>query len=220
MQWREVELRSASYSTLFRHANRWVREGLMHDAYGTLLRTYASRRTAEHYIVDSSHVKNAYGRTGVGRSPVDRGRKGLKISALTDGEGVVHAIRSDAANVSDFRLFAPMLSSMFVNLRRVEVFADRGYDSRANRNAAYSAGFRPRIMRRRCRHSKRQNGKRLFVEHTFGWIDHFRRLRYQYEQLPTTHIAYTLFALGHLLARRIERQADAPRGARHTVHQF
>ena len=30
MQWREVQLRSASYSTLFKHVNRWVREGVMH----------------------------------------------------------------------------------------------------------------------------------------------------------------------------------------------
>ena len=28
MQWREVQLRSASYSTLFKHVNWWVREGL------------------------------------------------------------------------------------------------------------------------------------------------------------------------------------------------
>ena len=44
---------------------------------------------------------NVYGRVGLGKSPVDRGRKGLKISVLTDSLGVVHNIRSDAASVSD-----------------------------------------------------------------------------------------------------------------------
>ena len=87
--------------------------------------------------MDSSHVKNAYGRQGLGRSPVDRGRKGLKVSVLTDANGVVHNIRSDAANISDFHLFSPMLSSILINLRRIEVFADRGYDSKANRTIAY-----------------------------------------------------------------------------------
>ena len=49
----------------------------------------------KYYTVDSSHVKNAYGREGLGRSPVDRGRKGLKISVLTDSHGVVHNIHSE-----------------------------------------------------------------------------------------------------------------------------
>ena len=34
---------------------------------------------------------------------------------------------------------------------------------------------------------KRQNGKRVRVEHTFGWIDQFRRLCVQYECSPIVH---------------------------------
>jgi hypothetical protein len=160
--------------------------------YAQLLSRYA--------IVDSSHVKNAYGRQGLGRSPVDRGRKGLKVSVLTDANGVVHNIRSDAANISDFHLFSPMLSSMLINLRRIEVFADRGYDSKANRTIAYRCGFLPRIMKRKCRSSKRQNGKRSHVEHTFAWIDNFRRLRVQYEWTPChKHFFWTLGHAGKAL---------------------
>ena len=66
------------------------------------------------------------------------------ISALTDQDGIVHNLRCDPANTSDFRLFTPMLSSMLINLRRIEVFADRGYDSRRNRDDAYQRGFLPR----------------------------------------------------------------------------
>ena len=206
MQWREVELASASYSTLFKHVKRWVTEGIMQASYSQILRKHVAAHPEKYYIVDSSHVKNAYGREGLGRSPVDRGRKGLKISVLTDSQGIVHNIQSDPANRSDFKLFTPMLSSMFIQLRRLEVFADRGYDSRSNRGSAYQRGFPPRIMRRRCRNSKRQNGKRVFVEHAFAWIDHFRRLRFQYEHSPDTHISYTLLALGHLISRRLERE--------------
>lgn len=108
-------------------------------------------------FVDSTYVKNEFGRVGLGRNPVDRGRKALKISALTDQDDIVHNLRCDPANTSDFRLFTPMLSSMLINLRRIEVFADRGYDSRRNRDGAYQRGFLPRIMRRRYRSSRRQN---------------------------------------------------------------
>ena len=115
---------------------------------------------------------------------------------------MVHSIRNDAANVSDFKLFTPMLTSMLINLRRIEVFADKGYDSKANREAAYEQGFLPRIMKRKCRGSKRQNGKRSHVEHPFAWIDHYRRLRVQYEWTPRQHVAYTFLALSNILANR------------------
>ena len=188
--------------TLFKHVHRWVEAGVFQTTYAQLLSRYACTHTAQYYIVDSSHVKNAYGRQGLGRSPVDRGRKGLKVSVLTDANGVVHNIRSDAANISDFHLFSPMLSSILINLRRIEVFADRGYDSKANRTIAYRRGFLPRIMKRKCRSSKRQNGKRSHVEHTFAWIDNFRRLRVQYEWTPCKHLAYIFFGLSDMLAKR------------------
>ena len=114
----------------------------------------------------------------------------------------MHNMRADPANVSDYKLFTQMLTSMFINLRRLEVFTDKGYDSKSNRQAAYVHGFLPRIMKRKCRSSRRQNGKRVRVEHTFGWIDNFRWLRVQYEHTPHVHLAYTVFALGHLLCNR------------------
>ena len=145
MQWREVEIRSVTYSSLFKHVQRWIDCNIIQDAYSAILNRYSSRCDGKYYVVDSSHVKNVYGRSGVGRSPVDRGRKGLKVSVLTDCYGIVHNIRSDPANVSDFRLFTPMLHSVLINLRRIEVFADKGYDSCQNRTSAYSKGFLPRI---------------------------------------------------------------------------
>ena len=202
MQWREVEVKSVTYSSLFKHVQRWIASDIIQSAYSAVLNLYATACDGKYYIIDSSHVKNVYGRSGLGRSPVDRERKGLKVSILTDCNGVVHNIRSDPANISDFKLFTPMLNSALINLRRVEVFADRGYDSKANRNDAYSRSFLPRIMKRRCRNSRRQNGKRVRVEHAFGWIDHFRRLRVQYEWSSKVHITYTLLALGHTLAAR------------------
>jgi putative transposase len=203
MQWREVRAKSASHTAVFKHTRRWIQEGLIQASYAEVLREYNRTRPPLHYIVDSTYVKNAYGRVGLGRNPVDRARKALKVSALTDQNGVIHNLRADPANTSDFNLFTPMLSSMLIELRRIEVFADRGYDSRRNRADAYSRGFMPRIMRRRCRNARRQNGKRVRVEHTFAWIDKYRRLIFQYEHTQDVHLAYTLLAMGHLLCGRL-----------------
>ena len=125
---------------------------------------------------------------------VDRGRKALKISALTDQDGIVHNLRCDPANTSDFRLFTPMLSSMLIDLRRIEVFADRGYDSRRTRDDASQRAFLPRIMRRRCRNSRKLKDKRVRIEHTFGWIDKYRRPPLSSPPLPLQDRCKTLFA--------------------------
>ena len=206
-------------------SHRWVEAGVFQTTYAQLLSQYACTHTAQYYIVDSSHVKNAYGRQGLGRSPVDRGRKGLKVSVLTDANGVVHNIRSDAANISDFHLFSPMLSSILINLRRIEVFADRGYDSKANRTIAYRRGFlpSPHGAKRKCRSSKRQNGKRSPLtscqsEHTFAWIDNFRRLRVQYEWTPChKHFFWTLRHAGKAIRLfiRIIASMTCPRDMQH-----
>ena len=38
MQWREVELKSASFTTLFKHAQQCTQEGIIYDAYKKLFR--------------------------------------------------------------------------------------------------------------------------------------------------------------------------------------
>ena len=134
MQWRELQPRSAPYTAVFKHTRRWLQAGIVQDTYASLLQEHVRRHPSTRYIVDSTYVKNSFGRVGLGRNPVDRGRKAH--SALTDQDGTVHNLRCDPANTSDFRLFTPMLSSMLINLRRIEVFADRGYDSRRNREDA------------------------------------------------------------------------------------
>ena len=90
MQWRELEIKSVSYTSLFEHVQRWIDDGLntsndgvIHETYKAVLSTYASAHDEKYYIVHSSQVKNMHGRCGLGRSPVDRGREGLKVSILT-----------------------------------------------------------------------------------------------------------------------------------------
>ena len=56
MQWREVEITSVTYSSLFKHVQRWVDGNIMQDAYSAILNKYASKCDGKYYIVDLSHV--------------------------------------------------------------------------------------------------------------------------------------------------------------------
>ena len=48
MQWREVSIQSASYCTLFKHAQKWVHSGIFHRAYSTILNRYASHNDGKY----------------------------------------------------------------------------------------------------------------------------------------------------------------------------
>ena len=73
MQWREVDT-SVSYATVFRRIQRWAKESVILHAYQDTLRVYQKLVPTRHYCIDSSYVKNAFGRHCVGRNHTDRGR--------------------------------------------------------------------------------------------------------------------------------------------------
>ena len=47
--------------------------------------------------------------------------------------------------------------------------------------------------------------RRWVVEHTFGWLTHYRRLSKDYEQLPETSKAMIYAAMVRLMLRRLAR---------------
>lgn len=52
---------------------------------------------------------------------------------------------------------------------------------------------------------------RWIVERTFGWLNRYRRLSQDYEQLPDTSETLVYVAMTHLMVRRIARQGQPHR---------
>jgi hypothetical protein len=144
MQWRELTPQTASYITVFKHTHRWATADLFQRAYTRCLQAYSATHPARRYELDS--VKNQYERaSGLGRNPTDRGRKALKLAAVVDHNGVVVGASTFPANKPDVSLFAATLSEMLISIRRIELFTDRGFDSRKNRRHAQRLGLTDRI---------------------------------------------------------------------------
>ena len=61
MQWRELEA-PVSYATVFRRVQAWEQDCVFLKAYNRALRTYKKLYPTKLYCVDSSYVKNQYGR--------------------------------------------------------------------------------------------------------------------------------------------------------------
>ena len=94
MQWREVEA-PVSYSTIFRRFQVWTVAHVFRRAYARALQTYRRLHPTRHYCIDSSYTKNRFGQRGLGRNHTDRGRKALKLSIVTDQNGVSYGARMD-----------------------------------------------------------------------------------------------------------------------------
>ncbi len=137
--WRELQPTTASYITVFKHTRRWIQSGIVHDAYASLLQEHVRKHPSKHYIVDSTYVKNAFGRVGVGRNPVDRGRKALKISALTDQDGIVHNLRCDPAKTSNVESSCTVTETQRSTLRQTSVGCTVGNDCRDKRRQRISS---------------------------------------------------------------------------------
>ena len=200
---RHFDNASVHCTTVFRRFHVWKREGVFEKAYAKALETYQRLKPPKRYCVDSSYVKNRYGRAGVGKNHTDRGRKALKLSVVSDDSGVVIGACCHPANRPDVVLLNDTLRSAFVQLDALELFADRGYDSRRNRHVCHEHGLKERIFRRKTKTVRRTNAKRIVVEHTFAWLDQYRRLLLCYEQDPKTYLAFAILALGNLLSTRI-----------------
>lgn len=215
MQWREVNS-SVDHTTVFRRMHLWAAQGVFDAAYADILTVYKRLTPPKYYCVDSSYVKNRFGRSCVGKNHTDRGRKAMKLSTLVDHKGIPHGICCHPGNRPDVVLLEDTLSSVLVDLDGLELFADRGYDSRRNRRLCREKNLRDRIFRRRQKTVRRSNAKRIVVEHTFAWLDQFRRLLQFYEHDAATYRAFVLIALGHLVGRR---QFSGVDDAINTQHQ-
>ena len=88
VQWRQLRPETVSHITVFKTMHRWTRDNIFGTAYERLLRLYRRQRRPKYYCIDSSYVKNIYGRDCTGRNPTDRGRRATKLSVVVDDLGV------------------------------------------------------------------------------------------------------------------------------------
>ena len=132
--------------------------------------------------VDGCMTKAPGGGEAAGRSPVDRGKQGLKRSVVTDGAGIPLHVVSAGANRHDSPLLGPTLAGLdkLDGLPEdVTVHLDRGYDGRPTRALLDALGFDGAIARKGVP-APIQAGSRWVVERR-TLLDEWLR------QAPTLH---------------------------------
>jgi len=141
-----------------------------------------------------------------------------KRHVVVDGHGLPIGLHLSAGNVHDVSAAPAVLATVSVprprgrpRCRPGGLAADRGYDSRAFRQALARRGIRHSIPRRRAAHRRQRgrpplvhpalSGNRWKVERFFAWLNGYRRLAVRYERYAFMHLALLHLAAAFITLR-------------------
>lgn len=200
-----------SATTMRRRRDEWIRLGVFDRLRLACLDAYEQMIGLDlaDLAVDGCTTKAPCGGECAGRSPVDRGKGGLKRSQLTEGAGIPLATVSAPANTVDHQLLGATLDTLknFAPLpAEVTVHLDAGYDYRPCREALAERGLRGEIASRGTP-APIQVGKRWVVERTNSWLNDFGRLRRCTERRRDCIDAYLALAAAIVTVRALCRAA-------------
>ncbi|WP_371641660.1 IS5 family transposase [Streptomyces mirabilis] len=174
--------RQCSDRTIRRRVKYGAQLGMAEQVHGLAVQAYDRMIGLQlHELsVDGCMTKAPCGGERAGRSPVDRGKQGLKRSVATEARGVPIGLVSAGANRHDSPLLVPTLEAAKKQIgvfpEQVNVNLDRGYDSDKTRAALEELGFTGEIARKGVP-APIQAGKRWVVERSHAWMNGFGKLR-------------------------------------------
>lgn len=169
-----------SATTLRRRRDEWIAAGVMEQLQQIALDSYdwMIGLDLSDVAVDCCITKAPCGGEKAGRSPVDRGKQGIKRSTIVDANGIPIGAIAAPANRHDSPLLDETLDTMEIVgelPERMSVHLDRGYDSKATRAKLDLRGFLTEISQR-GKPAPLAATKRWVVERTNSWSNAHKKL--------------------------------------------
>lgn len=197
--------------TIRRRVREWADAGLAQALHAVVLAQYDRiiGLALDDVAVDGCITKAPGGGEAAGRSPVDRGKQGLKRSTLTDATGVPLHLVATGANRHDGPLLGPTLAGLepLGSLPpTITVHLDRGYDNGVTRALLDDLGFTGEIARKGMP-APLQAGKRWVVERTQSWMNGYGKLRRCTEKTRQVVDFYLFLAATFVVTRCLIQRA-------------
>lgn len=198
-------------TTIRERRDEWIRQGIFaklkeiaREAYDRIVGLLL-----EELCIDGCITKAPGGGECAGRSPVDRGKLGLKRSVMTDGNGIPLDRVLAPANRHDSKLLAATLDKLGEIdplPEEITVHLDAGYDSQKTRDELESRSMTGGIAHKGDK-APIQAGRRWPVERTNAWHNGFNRLQRCYERREEVIDAFFDLADTIITLRRLIREA-------------
>jgi transposase len=171
---------SCSATTLRDRRDEWIELGVIERLREMTLEAYdrAIGLDLSELAVDCCITKAPCGGEKAGRSPVDRGKRGLKRSVVVDGRGIPIGSVTAPASRHDSPLLVPTLDAaraLGMVLEGATVHLDRGYDSKLTRLRLLEFGLVAEISRK-GRPAPLNATRRWVIERTNSWNNAHKKL--------------------------------------------
>jgi len=208
--WR-ISDEGCSATTLRRRRDEWIEVGAM-DALEGIVREAYDRIVGlelEEVAVDCCITKAPCGGEKAGRSPVDRGKRGIKRSVAVDARGIPLGVVTAPANRHDSPLLAETLDAaraLGLLPEGASIRLDRGYDSEATREKLRVRGLIPEVSEKGRPAPVAATG-RWIVERTNSWHNAHKKLVWCTERRARVVDFWVAFSNVVIIARRLVREA-------------
>lgn len=200
-----------SATTLRRRRDEWISAGVMDKLQGLVLEAYDQIIGLElsDVAVDGCITKAPCGGERASKSPVDRGKQGLKRSTVVDASGIPLGAIAAPANRHD----SPLLDETLDTLKtlgplpeQISVHLDRGHDSGATRKKLDDRGLIG-VISEKGKPAPLATGKRWVIERTNSWNNAFKKLLWCTERRGRVIDFWIAFSNVSIVVRRLIREA-------------
>jgi transposase len=200
-----------SATTLRRRRDEWIEAGTMVTLREMALAAYDRAICIDlaDVAVDCCITKAPCGGERAGRSPVDRGKQGIKRSTAVDAKGIPLGAVAAPANRQDSPLLTETLdtSKALGGLpERARVHLDRGYDSNGTRERLEDRDLIAQISEK-GKPAPLSATKRWVVERTNAWHNAHKKLVWCTERRGRVIDFWVAFSDVVIIVRRLVRQA-------------
>jgi len=202
---------TCSATTIRNRRDEWIKLGvfaqLKHlalDAYDRIVGLILDQ-----IAIDGAITKAPGGGEVAGRSPVDRGKQGLKRAGMTDGYGIPLGRVLAGANCHDSPLLAAtldLLDDLGPLPKEITVHLDAGYDSGKTRTLLDEREMHGQIAHKGEK-APVQASRRWHIERTHAWQNAFVRLARCYERRSEVIEAFFDLADTIITVRSLIRRA-------------
>lgn len=158
---------TCSATTIRARRDEWIAAGVFEQLEQIVLAGYDQVVGLDltDITVDGQITKAPCGGEAAGKSPVDRGKQGIKWSRLTDGKGIPLGCVVAGANRHDSPLLRPTLAKLgrfeLALPELIRVHLDAGYDSKITRDLLNELG---------CQWQIQPKGQVIAINHTRRWV--------------------------------------------------
>lgn len=210
--YRRIADEQCSATTLRDRRDEWIELGVMEALREIALLAYDRfiGLELEDVAVDGCITKAPCGGEKTGKSPVDRGKQGIKRSTAVDGKGIPIGSATGPANRHDSPLLAPTLDHASASVgglpEGASVHLDRGYDSNITRQRLKDRGLTGEISEQGKPASPLGATKRWVVERTNSWHNAHKKLLWCTERVGRVIDFWVAFSDVVIIVRRLIRE--------------